>query len=48
MKKQSFDLIVDIHGQAPELEELPEKLSYSKVNGVWQHTERKFIFVNRH
>ncbi len=48
MKKQSYDLIGDIHGQAPELEELLEKLSYSKVNGVWQHTECKFIFVNRH
>ena len=45
MKKQSYDLIGDIHGQVPELERLLENLSYSKVNGVWQHTERKIIFL---
>jgi len=26
MKKQSYDLVGDIHGQAPELERLLEKL----------------------
>ncbi|MBT4731163.1 serine/threonine protein phosphatase, partial [Candidatus Woesearchaeota archaeon] len=40
MKKQSYDLIGDIHGQEPELLRLLEKLSYSNVDGVWQHTER--------
>jgi len=45
MKKQSYDLVGDIHGQAPELARLLEKLSYKKVNGVWQHTERKVIFL---
>ena len=33
MKKQSYDLIGDIHGQAPELLRLLEKLSYRKING---------------
>jgi hypothetical protein len=45
MKKQSYDLIGDIHGQAPELVRLLEKLSYKKINGVWQHAERKVIFL---
>ena len=39
MKKQSYDLVGDIHGQAPELERLLEKLSYKKVAGVYQHTD---------
>ena len=38
MKRQSYDLIGDIHAQAPELVRLLEKLSYSKVNGVRLHT----------
>jgi hypothetical protein len=45
MKRQSYDLIGDIHGQAPELVRLLEKLSYLNVNGVWQHAERKVIFL---
>jgi len=45
MKKQSYDLVGDIHGQAPELERLLEKLSYKKVAGVYQHTDRKMIFL---
>jgi len=45
MKKQSYDLIGDIHGQAHELIRLLEKLSYSKVDGIWQHAERKMIFL---
>jgi hypothetical protein len=45
MKKQSYDLIGDIHGQAPELVRLLEKLSYTKVAGVWKHADRKVIFL---
>jgi len=45
MKKQKYDLIGDIHGQALELEKLLEKLSYSKVDNVWQHADRKLIFL---
>jgi hypothetical protein len=45
MKKQGYDLVGDIHGQAPELERLLEKLSYTKVAGVWKHTGRKMIFL---
>lgn len=45
MKKQSYDLVGDIHGQAPELVRLLEKLSYLKVDGVWQHSDRKLIYL---
>ncbi len=45
MKKQSYDLMGDIHGQAPELERLLENLSYKKVAGVWKHNERKMVFL---
>lgn len=45
MKKQSYDLVGDIHSQAPELERLLKKLSYIKVGGVWKHAERKMIFL---
>ena len=38
---QSFDLIGDIHGQANELIELLEKLSYEEKNNIWQHENRK-------
>lgn len=42
---QSFDLIGDIHGQANELIELLEKLSYEEKNNIWQHENRKVIFL---
>jgi hypothetical protein len=45
MKKRSYDLIGDVHGQAPELIRLLEKLSYKKTNGVWQHVNRKVVFL---
>jgi len=43
--KQSYDLIGDIHGQAHELVELLRLLSYEEVDSVWQHSERKVIFL---
>ena len=45
MKKQSYDLVGDIHGQAPELIRLLEKLGYKKVAGVYKHTERQMVFL---
>jgi hypothetical protein len=42
---QFFDLIGDIHGQANELIQLLEKLSYTKKNNIWQHENRKVIFL---
>ena len=40
-----FDLIGDIHGYAAELEALLDKLGYEKRAGVWQHPERRVIFL---
>lgn len=40
-----YDLIGDIHGHADQLKILLSKLDYSEVGGVWQHPERKVIFV---
>ena len=45
MKGSSYDLIGDIHGQSSELVNLLDKLSYKCINGIWQHTERKVIFL---
>ena len=40
-----YDLIGDIHGYATELKALLEKLGYREANGVWQHRDRKVIFL---
>lgn len=40
-----FDFIGDIHGHADKLIELLEKLGYSQVNGIYQHTSRKAFFI---
>ncbi|TDT44560.1 calcineurin-like phosphoesterase family protein [Halospina denitrificans] len=40
-----YDLIGDIHGHADELKALLTKLGYEEKNGVWQHPERKVIFL---
>ena len=45
MKKQSYDLVGDIHGQAPALIRLLKRLSYEEINGVYQHDTRKLIFL---
>ena len=45
MKGSSYDLIGDIHGQSSELVNLLDKLSYKCINGIWQHAERKAIFL---
>lgn len=40
-----YDLIGDIHGYATELKALLTKMSYEEIDGVWQHLERKVIFL---
>ncbi len=40
-----YDIIGDIHGYAEALKELLHKMEYKEVNGVWQHYNRKVIFV---
>lgn len=40
-----YDLIGDIHGHARELKKLLHKLGYREMNGVWQHEQRRVIFV---
>ena len=41
----AFDIIGDIHGQALELEKLLIKLGYQQINHIYQHSERKVIFL---
>jgi len=43
MKKQSYDLVGDIHGHALELVHLLIKLGYKKNAGVYKHAERQMI-----
>ena len=40
-----YDIIGDIHGYCSKLKELLLKLGYADINGIWQHSERKVIFV---
>ncbi|KXS55525.1 MAG: metallophosphoesterase [Marinobacter sp. T13-3] len=40
-----YDLIGDIHGHAAELKALLTKMDYREIDGVWQHAERKVIFL---
>src|SRR5690606_30581259 len=40
-----YDLIGDIHGHATELKKLLTKMDYRPLDGVWQHPQRKVIFL---
>ncbi len=40
-----FDFIGDIHGYAEPLKQLLRKMDYKEIGGVWQHRNRKAIFV---
>src|SRR5438045_6139783 len=40
-----YDLIGDIHGHAEALRALLFKMDYRERDGVWQHPQRKVIFV---
>lgn len=39
------DLISDIHGHGTPLKNLLAKVDYVEMDGVWQHPERKAIFL---
>ncbi|MFT5986971.1 MAG: hypothetical protein ACI912_000457 [Marinobacter psychrophilus] len=41
-----YDLIGDIHGYASELKALLAKMGYQVTDGIWQHPERKVIFLS--
>ncbi len=41
----AFDLIGDIHGQAPSLERLLDELGYREIDGVYRHPARRVLFV---
>lgn len=43
--ENGYDLIGDIHGQSIELINLLQQMSYENINGVWQHSKRKVIFL---
>jgi hypothetical protein len=45
MTVQNYDLVGDIHGHAEPLHRLLDKLGYVEIEGVFQHTARKMIFV---
>jgi len=40
-----YDIIGDIHGYATELKALLTKMDYQEIDGVWQHHERRVIFL---
>ena len=40
-----YDLVGDIHGHADALERLLKKLGYNEHEGVYQHAERKLVFL---
>ena len=40
-----FDVIGDIHGYASSLENLLNKVGYTKHDGVWHHPERLAVFI---
>ncbi|WP_138441205.1 metallophosphoesterase [Marinobacter alexandrii] len=40
-----YDLIGDVHGHAAELKNLLKKMDYREIDGIWQHFERKVIFL---
>src|SRR5690554_2345607 len=42
---EHYDIIGDIHGYNTELKRLLTLLGYAVMDGVWQHPERKAVFV---
>ena len=38
-------LIGNLHGYASELKALLAKMDYQVIDGIWQHSERKVIFL---
>lgn len=40
-----YDIIGDIHGYCSLLKQLLTELGYKRIDGIWQHPDRKVIFV---
>ena len=45
MNPQYYDIIGDVHGYATLLKKLLKTMGYAKINGIWQHPERKAVFI---
>jgi hypothetical protein len=45
MIPQYYDIIGDVHGYATLLKKLLKTMGYSRTDGIWQHPERKAIFI---
>ncbi|WP_417534496.1 metallophosphoesterase [Marinobacterium stanieri] len=45
MAYQGYDLIGDIHGCALSLRMLLARMGYRQINGVYQHPQRKVVFI---
>lgn len=43
--RTGYDFIGDIHGHADELERLLAKLGYAERDGVYEHSERRVVFL---
>jgi len=41
----SYDIVGDIHGEYAALVVLLQKLGYDCKQGVWQHNDRKVVFL---
>ena len=44
-KISGYDVIGDIHGHADELRRLLTKLGYREIDGIFQHADRRAVFV---
>lgn len=42
---QGYDIIGDVHGCGSTLERLLEQMGYRRLAGVWQHAQRKALFL---
>ena len=42
---EGFDIIGDVHGEADALQRLLDNLGYAPVDGCWQHSSRRVIFL---
>ncbi|WP_076863822.1 metallophosphoesterase [Bradyrhizobium mercantei] len=45
MTVRGYDIVGDIHGHADPLHRLLQELSYTEIDGVFRHPERRMIFV---
>src|SRR5436190_189763 len=45
VKSESYDIIGDIHGEAPALRDLLSRLGYQERDGCYRHPRRRVIFL---